>query len=100
MCRISVHVISIHCFNLDVFMFHSTGELLRRERARPGSKYGELIENTIVAGNIVPAEITCALLHNAMDSSGGQFDKFNLGDFMANLGFCLILKLKLFKLSS
>ena len=56
-----------------MFPIPSAGELLRRERARPGSKYGELIERTIVAGNIVPAEITCALLHSAMDSSGRQF---------------------------
>ena len=63
----------------------SAGDLLRAERKREGSEYGELIENCIVAGNIVPVEITCKLLENAMnkimvDSNGDQ-DRFLIDGF-------------------
>lgn len=44
----------------------SAGDLLREERAKPGSEYGELIENHIKNGTIVPVEITCSLLERAM----------------------------------
>lgn len=40
----------------------SAGDLLRDERKRPGSEYGELIENYIKDGKIVPVEITISLL--------------------------------------
>lgn len=40
----------------------SAGELLRTERNREGSKYGEAIEMHIRNGSIVPVEITCKLL--------------------------------------
>lgn len=40
----------------------SAGDLLREERNTPGSAYGELIENHIRNGTIVPVEITCSLL--------------------------------------
>lgn len=40
----------------------SAGDLLRDERKRPGSQYGELIENYIKEGEIVPVEITISLL--------------------------------------
>lgn len=40
----------------------SAGDLLREERNTPGSEYGELIENHIRNGTIVPVEITCSLL--------------------------------------
>lgn len=45
----------------------SAGDLLRAERNRPGSKLGELIENHIQQGQIVPVAITCSLLENAMN---------------------------------
>ncbi|CEF65429.1 UMP-CMP kinase [Strongyloides ratti] len=48
----------------------SAGELLRQERNREGSKFGEIIENHIRNGTIVPVEITCQLLKNAMAQSG------------------------------
>ncbi|KAK3862531.1 hypothetical protein Pcinc_031618 [Petrolisthes cinctipes] len=52
----------------------SAGDLLREERAKPGSEYGELIENHIKNGTIVPVEITCSLLERAMkESSKNEF---------------------------
>lgn len=47
----------------------SAGDLLRDERQRPGSEFGALIEDYITNGNIVPVEITCSLLKNAMDKN-------------------------------
>ena len=44
----------------------SAGELLRVERAKPNSHYGELIEKHMREGTIVPVEITCSLLEQAM----------------------------------
>eukprot|EP00164_Ancoracysta_twista_P005858 GFYU01008059.1.p1 GENE.GFYU01008059.1~~GFYU01008059.1.p1 ORF type:complete len:188 (-),score=85.77 GFYU01008059.1:198-761(-) len=46
----------------------SAGDLLRAERAS-GSEDGELIENYIKEGAIVPVEITVKLLKKAMDAS-------------------------------
>ncbi|CAB3404058.1 unnamed protein product [Caenorhabditis bovis] len=48
----------------------SAGDLLRAERERPGSEFGSLIEEHIRNGTIVPVEITCKLLENAMIASG------------------------------
>lgn len=50
------------------FVHISAGDLLREERARPGSPYGELIEHYLREGKIVPHEITISLLHKAMQS--------------------------------
>ncbi|KAJ8953544.1 hypothetical protein NQ318_002964 [Aromia moschata] len=60
----------------------SAGDLLREERNNPGSKYGELIENYIREGKIVPVEITCSLLEAAMDASGKE--KFLIDGFPRN----------------
>jgi UMP-CMP kinase len=63
------------CANLvkDYAFEHlSAGDLLRAERERPGSKYGDLINDYIKNGQIVPMEITIALLDNAMKASGGK----------------------------
>jgi adenylate kinase family enzyme len=46
------------------------GDLLRAEREREGSQYGDLINNYIKEGQIVPMEITIALLEQAMKASG------------------------------
>lgn len=51
------------------FIHLSAGDLLREERAREGSEYGQLIENYIKNGKIVPVEITCSLLENAMNKN-------------------------------
>lgn len=52
------------------FVHLSAGDLLREERQRPGSEYGEMIEEKIRNGEIVPVEVTCSLLHKAMLNSG------------------------------
>ncbi|KAH9521086.1 UMP-CMP kinase [Dermatophagoides farinae] len=44
----------------------SAGDLLRKEQNTAGSQYGELIAEHIKNGTIVPVEITCKLLMNAM----------------------------------
>ncbi|XP_042209845.1 UMP-CMP kinase 1-like isoform X2 [Homarus americanus] len=52
----------------------SAGDLLREERAKLGSEFGELIEGHIKNGTIVPVEITCSLLERAMkDSKKNEF---------------------------
>jgi len=60
----------------------SAGDLLREERNTPGSAFGELIENHIRNGTIVPVEITCSLLANAMKKSGQN--KFLIDGFPRN----------------
>lgn len=45
------------------FVHLSAGDLLREERQRLNSPYGELINTFIAEGQIVPMEITIALLH-------------------------------------
>lgn len=49
----------------------SAGDLLREERNRPGSQYGDLINEFIKEGQIVPMHITIGLLKNAMTADGG-----------------------------
>jgi UMP-CMP kinase len=48
------------------------GDLLRAERIRKGSPYGELINDYIAQGQIVPMEITIALLHAEMKKSSSK----------------------------
>lgn len=57
--------------------------MLREERARPGSQYGELIENYIRDGKIVPVEITCSLLEHAMNKSNRKY--FLIDGFPRNI---------------
>ncbi|XP_062382708.1 UMP-CMP kinase [Sardina pilchardus] len=47
----------------------SAGDLLREERSRTGSEFGQLIDNYIKDGKIVPVEITINLLKKAMEST-------------------------------
>ncbi|XP_001359167.2 UMP-CMP kinase [Drosophila pseudoobscura] len=56
--------------NRFLFTHLSAGDLLREERTREGSEFGSLIEDYIRNGKIVPVEITCSLLENAMKNSG------------------------------
>nr|CAD7402832.1 unnamed protein product [Timema cristinae]CAD7428356.1 unnamed protein product [Timema monikensis] len=44
------------------FVHLSAGDLLRAERNKPGSRYGEMIEEHIRNGGIVPVEVTCSLI--------------------------------------
>ncbi|XP_055545161.1 UMP-CMP kinase [Wyeomyia smithii] len=64
----------------------SAGDLLREERNREGSEYGALIEDNIRNGRIVPVEITCALLENAMNKTRETTgnDKFLIDGFPRN----------------
>ncbi|KAL3822549.1 hypothetical protein ACHAXA_007660 [Cyclostephanos tholiformis] len=47
----------------------SVGELLRRGAERAGYPHAELIRRTLVAGNIVPVELSLGLLREAMDEA-------------------------------
>lgn len=47
----------------------SAGDLLRAERNKEGTQYGELIDIHIKEGKIVPVEITINLLKRAMDDT-------------------------------
>lgn len=51
------------------FVHLSAGELLRQEQLKSKSKYKELIQHHMKEGSIVPAEITCNLLKQAMEES-------------------------------
>lgn len=62
----------------------SAGDLLREERTKPGSEYGELIENHIKNGTIVPAEITCNLLDRAIQTSNTPHKRFLIDGFPRN----------------
>jgi len=62
----------------------SAGDLLREERQKPGSQYGELIEDYIRNGKIVPVAITCSLIDQAMMSSGDGKNKFLIDGFPRN----------------
>ncbi|XP_077189941.1 UMP-CMP kinase [Paroedura picta] len=65
----------------------SAGDLLRDERKRPGSQYGELIESYIKEGKIVPVEITISLLKRAMEETmaeNAQKNKFLIDGFPRN----------------
>lgn len=68
------------------FTHLSAGDLLREERKREGSEYGALIEDNIKNGRIVPVEITCALLENAMNKTKQATgnDKFLIDGFPRN----------------
>lgn len=61
-------------FFINLFVYIA-GDLLREEQKREGSKYGELIQNYIRDGLIVPMEVTIALLENAMKESIEQDNK-------------------------
>jgi UMP-CMP kinase len=67
------------------FTHLSAGDLLRAEQDRPGSQYGQLIRDCIKNGDIVPMEVTVALLENAMrdtiTASGSKNGKFLIDGF-------------------
>lgn len=62
----------------------SAGDLLREERVKPGSQYGELIETHIRNGTIVPVEITCSLIDRAMQTSESPHNRFLIDGFPRN----------------
>ncbi|KAM9844509.1 UMP-CMP kinase [Aulostomus maculatus] len=53
----------------------SAGDLLRAERAREGSDFGQLIASYIKEGKIVPVEITINLLRKAMEETMQKDEK-------------------------
>ena len=55
----------------------SAGDLLRAEREDPASTHGELINNHIKNGDIVPVTITLALLKKAMEAHAENDNKFS-----------------------
>lgn len=59
------------CRPAAFFSTPSAGDLLRAEQNRQGSEYGELIAQYIREGQIVPQEITIALLRNAIKDNMG-----------------------------
>ncbi|XP_016988408.1 UMP-CMP kinase [Drosophila rhopaloa] len=69
---------------VDRFQFShlSAGDLLREERSREGSEFGNLIEDYIRNGKIVPVEVTCSLLENAMKATGNS--RFLIDGFPRN----------------
>jgi len=68
-------------FNLVHF---SAGDLLREEVNNKESKDGELINGYIKAGTIVPVRITCRLIKNAMEKSGGTKNNYIVDGFPRN----------------
>ncbi|XP_069182034.1 UMP-CMP kinase 1 isoform X2 [Procambarus clarkii] len=82
----------------------SAGDLLREERAKPGSEFGEMIAGHIKNGTIVPVEITCSLLERAMkncESNDFLIDGFprnhnNLEGWNKQMGDKVNLKFVLF----
>ncbi|ORY82498.1 adenylate kinase-domain-containing protein [Protomyces lactucae-debilis] len=57
------------------FVHLSAGDLLRAEQKREGSEYGAMIKQYITDGQIVPMEVTVALLENAMHDAIAQEGK-------------------------
>eukprot|EP00404_Azadinium_spinosum_P022166 CAMPEP_0180616756 /NCGR_PEP_ID=MMETSP1037_2-20121125/32653_1 /TAXON_ID=632150 /ORGANISM="Azadinium spinosum, Strain 3D9" /LENGTH=204 /DNA_ID=CAMNT_0022636623 /DNA_START=22 /DNA_END=634 /DNA_ORIENTATION=- len=48
----------------------SAGDLIRAERARPGSEKAELIESRLKDGQLIPSEITVGLVEDEMKRQG------------------------------
>ena len=65
------------------FVHLSAGDLLRAERDS-GSENGELINNLIKEGKIVPVAITCGLIKNAMEKEGWEKKKYLVDGFPRN----------------
>lgn len=61
----------------------SAGDLLRAERSK-GSELGDQIDHHIKNGTIVPVEITCSLLENAMIANKGVTNNFLIDGFPRN----------------
>lgn len=67
---------------IQSYVHLSAGELLRQERAS-GSSDGQLIDEYIREGRIVPVAISLGLLRKAMDASG-PFSRFLIDGFPRN----------------
>ncbi|KAL3313887.1 hypothetical protein Ciccas_007506 [Cichlidogyrus casuarinus] len=65
----------------------SAGELLRAESTKSGGEFKDIINGHMAAGTIVPVEITCNLIYNAMQqayNSDKKTDKFLVDGFPRN----------------
>lgn len=62
----------------------SAGQLLREETKREDSPHAQLIEECLVAGKIVPVEISLALLERAMLEASGKSLVFLIDGFPRN----------------
>ncbi|XP_033326848.1 cytidine/uridine monophosphate kinase Dak1 isoform X2 [Megalopta genalis] len=62
----------------------SAGDLLRDERRNANSQYGQLIENYIRDGKIVPVAITCSLLDQAMQKHYSPHKRYLIDGFPRN----------------
>jgi len=62
----------------------STGQLLRDETSKEGSPHARLIEECLVAGKIVPVEISLSLLDQAMQEAPGKSMVFLIDGFPHN----------------
>ena len=62
----------------------SAGQLLRDETTNPDSPHATLIEECLVAGKIVPVEISLDLIKNAMANSTGKSLLFLIDGFPRN----------------
>ena len=74
------------CSNLvrDFGLVHlSAGDLLREERDS-GSPDGDLINNIILQGKIVPVQITVNLIKKAMEKNGWSMKQFLIDGFPRN----------------
>ena len=65
------------------FIHLSAGELLRDARSS-GSELGNMINSYMLAGTIVPAEVTVNLLREAMESNGWEKKRFLIDGFPRN----------------
>lgn len=82
----------------------SAGELLRKEKEKPNSKYRKLIDTYMKEGKLVPVAISCGLLKKAMFKS--KRDKFlidgfprnqdNIDEGIKDVGNCVDLQFVLF----
>ena len=64
-------------------MHLSAGDLLRAERDS-GSEHGEMINEIIKQGKIVPVEVTCNLIKKAMEAAGWEKHKYLIDGFPRN----------------
>ena len=65
------------------FVHVCAGDLLREERGRPGSEFGDLIDTCLKEGRIVPREITVSLLRKVIHGSATK--KFLIDGFPREL---------------
>lgn len=68
------------------FVHLSAGDLIRKERIREGSQHGQIIDEYLENGKIVPVDVTCSLLENAinLNKEANGIHKFLIDGFPIN----------------